>query len=276
MNSIYALAPLSLVVLASLIVLLLDVFLKRENKSYLGFLSILSLLGLGTLCVLFWNKGYGYFKGSLQLDNLALFFIIILAIATLLIILISLKYISLHNTNFGEYYALLLLAFSGMIIMVSSSNLLVIFLGLEVLSMSSYALAGLKSGDHRSAEAALKYFLLGSFASAFLVYGLALLFGAFHTLDIPGLVGRFGEASGNSLMALIGLGLLIIGFGFKIAVVPFHMWTPDVYEGAHTHHGLFQRRSQSGRLRRPDADFLSLLEGRPGFRNRVNNRGNAA
>jgi len=128
----------------------------------------------------------------------------------------------------------LLLALSGMLIMVSSQDLLVIFLGLEVLSMSSYALAGLKRDDPKSTEAALKYFLLGGFASAFLVYGLALLYGVAGSISIPAIIISFQSGDNIGPLAYVGLGLVIIGLGFKIAVIPFHMWTPDVYQGAPT------------------------------------------
>jgi NADH-quinone oxidoreductase subunit N len=127
-----------------------------------------------------------------------------------------------------------LLAFTGLMIMTSSSDLLVIFLGLEVLSVSSYALAGLRRRDGKSGEAAVKYFLLGSFASAFLVLGLAFLFGATRSTFLPEIMVDLGKAAGSSLMGLFGLALVLVGFGFKVAVVPFHMWTPDVYEGAPT------------------------------------------
>ncbi len=234
MNTFAALYPLLSIVVGALVVLLLEVFLKRKNRDYLAFISILFLLNAGRECIRVWNQGYTYFDGNLQLDNLALLLCLILTLATLLVILISMKYLRLQNVNFGEYYALLLFALSGMIIMVSSTDLLIIFLGLEVLSMSSYALAGLKIEDVRSTEAAVKYFLLGSFASAFLVFGLAFLYGAAHSLDIPAIVNFFRADTSLSLMALAGLGFVIIGFGFKIAWVPFHMWTPDVYEGSPT------------------------------------------
>jgi len=227
-----ALAPLLIIVGAALLVLLLDAFLKRENKNYLGSLSLIFVIACGVVGFKFWNRGYSYFNKTLALDNLTLFFFFIFLIAVSFIILISLKYISLQDANYGEYYALLLLALSGMMIMVSSADFLVIFLGLEVLSVSSYALAGLRRKDEKSSEAAIKYFLLGSFASAFLVFGLALLFGTTHSTNIFSITSAI--SSGPELMALIGLGLVIIGFGFKIAVVPFHMWTPDVYEGAPT------------------------------------------
>ncbi len=234
MNSFFALSPLLIIVFASLLVLLLDVFLKKENKNYLAYISLIFLVICGFICIKFWNKNYSYFNGNLILDNLSLFFIFILALATGFVILLSMKYISFQDVNYGEFYALLLLALSGVAIMLSSLDLLIIFLGLEVLSICSYALAGLKRKDKKSSEAAIKYFLLGSFATAFLVYGLALLFGSSHSTNISAIINFFITESDLSTMGLIGLGLVIIGFGFKIAVVPFHMWTPDVYQGAPT------------------------------------------
>jgi NADH-quinone oxidoreductase subunit N len=234
MNSIFALLPILVVVFAALSVLLLDVFLKKENKNYLAYISLIFLVICGFVCIKFWNKSYSYFSGNLFLDNLALFFIFILALAAGFVILLSMKYISFQDVNYGEFYALLLLALSGVAIMLSSRDLLVIFLGLEVLSISSYVLAGLKRKDEKSSEAAIKYFLLGSFATAFLVYGLALLYGSCHSTNISSIINLFITKSDLSVMALTGLGLVIIGFGFKIAVVPFHMWTPDVYQGAPT------------------------------------------
>jgi NADH-quinone oxidoreductase subunit N len=233
MNSLAALFPLLAIVLAAMVILLLEVFLSRENKSYLGFVAIIFLL----VCALFsarsWNQKYSYFRGALELDRLAIFLAVLFCAAMALIVLLTLKYIREQEANHGEIYALLLLALAGMMIMTSSQDLLVIFLGLEVLSISSYALAGLRSKDERSGEAALKYFLLGSLASAFLVLGLAFLFGAAESLAIPSIIRAF-SLTGPSVLGLAGMVLVLIGFAFKIAVVPFHMWTPDVYEGAPT------------------------------------------
>jgi len=234
MNSFGALLPLLILVVGALLVLLLEAFIKRQNKDYLAYLSIIFLIGAFFSCVSLWNKSLKYFGGYLFQDKIALFFSVLLSIATILIILISIKYIALQDVNYGEYYALLLLALSGMFIMVSSQNLLVIFLGLEVLSISSYALAGMKRKDPRSVEAAVKYFLLGSFASAFLVFGIAFLYGSTGATDINLIVAFFQSESAMGLTALCGLGMILIGFGFKIAFVPFHMWTPDVYQGAPT------------------------------------------
>jgi NADH-quinone oxidoreductase subunit N len=234
MNSFLALLPLLIIVFVSLVVLILEVFIKRENREYLAYISLSFLVICAFVCIKFWNKAYYYFNGNLMLDKFSLFFIFILLISTGFVILLSMKYISLQDVNCGEFYALLLLALSGVIIMVSSQDLLVIILGMEVLSISSYALTGLKRKDEQSSEAAVKYFLLGSFATAFLFYGLALLYGTSHSTNISTIIQYFGQETDLSLMALIGLGLIVIGFGFKIAVVPFHMWTPDVYQGAPT------------------------------------------
>lgn len=234
MNTIYALSPVLIVVAGSLLVMLCEAFFKRENRSYLAYISLLVLIANGAVCIKFWNKDYSYFDGNLSLSNLSLFFAIILTVATFLVILISIKYLTLQNANYGEYYALLLFALSGMIIMVSTSDLIVIFLGLEVLSISSYALAGMRREDEKSNEAAVKYFLLGSFASAFLVFGIAMLYGATQATAIPSIVEGLRAGASMGPLGLVGLGLIIVGFGFKVAVVPFHMWTPDVYQGAPT------------------------------------------
>lgn len=234
MNSLAAILPIVSVVLGALAVLLLEVFLKKENKNYLGYMSLVFLGSCAALSIRFWNGAYSYFNKSLYLDNLALFFFLLFSLASGLVILLSLKYIADQEANHGEFYALLLLALSGMMIMASSPDLLVIFLGVEVLSVSSYALAGLRRKDPKSSEAALKYFLLGSFASAFLVLGLAFLYGAARSLVISGIIDYFQADMGGKELGLIGLALVLIGFGFKIALVPFHMWTPDVYEGAPT------------------------------------------
>jgi NADH-quinone oxidoreductase subunit N len=234
MNNVFALGPLLVIVAGALLILLLEAFLHPKSKTSLGYLALLFLILNGALCVAFWNAGYIYFGGSLFLDKLSLVLTLILTVTVCLIVLTSLKYILLQDANYGEFYALLLLALSGMMIMVSTNSLLVIFLGLEVLSVSSYALAGLRREDQKSSEAAVKYFLLGSFASAFFVFGLAMLFGRAGSIEIPAVIEFLRGQAGLDLMALFGLALIIISVGFKIAFVPFHMWTPDVYQGAPT------------------------------------------
>ncbi|MFO7867161.1 MAG: NADH-quinone oxidoreductase subunit N [Candidatus Aminicenantes bacterium] len=232
MNNILATAPTVSLMAGSLIILLLEVFFPRKNKNHLAFTGVVFLIISAAFCILSWGKNYSFFSGYLILDQVSLFFLLILVITTFLVMLISMKYIDHQEMNFGEYYALLLLALTGGVIMVTSKDLVIIFLGLEVLSMSSYALAGLQRNNLKSGEAAVKYFLLGSFASAFLIYGIALLFGASKTTSIPSIMDAV--QTGREITAIIGLGLVLVGFGFKIALVPFHMWTPDVYQGSPT------------------------------------------
>lgn len=234
MNGFGALAPLLIIVGAALVILLLDAFLKKDNKNYLACLSLFFLVVCAVFCLRSWNKDLSYFEGQLRLDNLALFLAFLFLIAVAFVMFIGMKYLTLQNVPGGEFYGLLLLALSGLMIMTSSLNFIVIFLGLEVLSVSSYALAGLKSKDEKSSESAIKYFLMGSFASAFLIFGLALLFGTAHSLEISAILSSFRANFEGQLLGLVGLGLVIIGFAFKISLVPFHMWTPDVYEGAPT------------------------------------------
>jgi NADH-quinone oxidoreductase subunit N len=234
MNSFNALLPLLAVVAGALVILLLEVFIQKERRDYLGYASLVFLAAAAFLAVTSWGKEYSYFQRGLALDDLAVFLTLLFLLAVAFVILLSLKYIRQQDANHGEIFGLLLLALSGLMIMTSSSDLLVIFLGLEVLSVSSYALAGLRRKAEKSGEAALKYFLLGSFASAFLVLGLAFLFGAARSLAVPEIIAHFKAVSGSPALGLVGLALVLVGFGFKIAVVPFHMWTPDVYEGAPT------------------------------------------
>jgi NADH-quinone oxidoreductase subunit N len=234
MNGFAAAAPLLVITGAALAVLLLEAFVNKSNKNYLAILSLIFLSICALFCARSWNAGLAYFNGMLRLDNLSLILIALFLITTAFVILIGMKYFSARALNGGEFYGLLLLALSGLIIMVTSLNLIVIFLGLEVLSVASYALAGLNRRDSKSAEAAIKYFMMGCFAGAFLVFGLALVFGTVRSIDIPDIIAFLGAASGPPVLGLIGLGLIISGFAFKIAIVPFHMWAPDVYEGAPT------------------------------------------
>jgi NADH-quinone oxidoreductase subunit N len=233
-DSWLALLPLVILAGAALLLLMLEAFLKSKEKTYLGYIAAAALVGCGYTFVRFWNKQLSFFKGSLKFDNPSLLFGFLFLLTGLFVILISLKYVSLVLTNIGEFYPLLLFGLAGLVIMATSVNLLVIFLGLEVLSVSSYALAGLRLKEAKSSEAAVKYFLLGSFAGAFFVFGLALLFGASGSVDIPALAQCLAPGSATAWLGLAGLALVLASLAFKIALVPFHMWTPDVYEGAPT------------------------------------------
>jgi NADH-quinone oxidoreductase subunit N len=234
MTTFMALAPLLAVVSGALIVLLAEAFMKRANREPLGYLAAGALFAAGFFTVRSWNQDLSYFGGRLLLDRFALLLIAAFVVIGLLVILMSLEYAARQGLNLGELCGLVLLAVSGLMIMVSSTDWLVVFLGLEVLSVASYALAGLKKTDRASSEAAAKYFLMGSFAGAFFVFGLALLFGTTGSLDFSALLSGGASRSGLAPAAAVGLGLILSALGFKIALAPFHMWAPDVYEGAPT------------------------------------------
>jgi len=223
------LAPLAALVIGTILVLLAEAFLQSENKTPLAVISLATLVIAGIFAGLLWGRGAQAFGGLLRWDDAALFLAFLFLAAGAFAILLGMRFLIQQEMNHGEFYGLMLLAVTGLVIMTATVNLLVVFLGLEVFSVSSYALAGLKRRDERSVESAIKYFLIGSFAGAFIVFGLALLYGGARTLDAPAL-----PAAISSSLALAGLALVICGLAFKIALVPFHMVQPDVYEGAPT------------------------------------------
>ncbi|MCG2721274.1 MAG: NADH-quinone oxidoreductase subunit N, partial [Thermodesulfovibrionales bacterium] len=153
----------------------------------------------------------------------------------ILSILISIKYIAVEKVNYGEYYSLILFSTIGMMIMASAADLIVLYLGLELMALSTYVLAGFIRHSIKSTEAALKYFLLGAFSSAFLLYGISIIYGLTGTTDIKAIAAFITEKGlADNLALLLSISFFIVAFGFKIAAAPFHMWTPDVYEGAPT------------------------------------------
>jgi len=230
--TLVALAPILAVVAGALAALLLEAFLKRKDHSLSATAAVISLLAAGFFIVRSWGLGLGSFGGRILLDPPALLLMAVFAVAGVLIILMSLVYAPARHINLGQLCGLLLLAVAGLMIMVSSTDWLVVFLGLEVLSVASYALTGLRRDDRASSEAAAKYFLMGSFAGAFFVFGLALLFGTSGRLDFASSLSGTGALSGLPIASAFGLALILCALFFKIAIAPFHMWAPDVYEGA--------------------------------------------
>ena len=221
----------------ALIVLMVQAFDKVRGKKYFGYISLIGVVTAISIVFLkpspFDFKSVEYaFNGLWVVDNYCRFFKLIFLLGTGLTILISIKYVENEGVQHGEYFALILFATLGMMIMASGTELMTLFLGLELMSISLYALAGYTRTRMISNEAALKYFLLGSFATGFLLYGMALLYGASGTTSLHGIAVFIAKDHLKTPMPLIGMALLVIGFGFKIAVVPFHMWAPDVYQGA--------------------------------------------
>ena len=173
------------------------------------------------------------FSNMIQVDKYSLFFNVIFLVSTILVVLISMNYLGRQDKRQGEYYLLILLATLGMMLMASGNELIVVFLGLELMSLSLYVLAGYFQRSMASSEAGMKYLLLGAFASGFFLYGIALIYGGAGTTSIPQIASAL-TVDAKSPLLLSGMFLLVVGFGFKVALVPFHQWAPDVYEGAPT------------------------------------------
>jgi NADH-quinone oxidoreductase subunit N len=222
--------PELLMTALALIVLLLDLLIKKKE-----IVALISIAGVALVTLsLFGPKGETFGNMFIS-DGYSTFFKLIFVINVILTILISIKYIAVERVNFGEYYALILFSTIGMMIMASAGDLIVLYLGLELMALSTYVLAGFIRHDIKSNEAALKYFLLGAFSSAFLLYGISIIYGLTGSTDLRWIAAFIGEhgLSGNPSL-LLSVIFLIVAFGFKIAAAPFHMWAPDVYEGAPT------------------------------------------
>ena len=227
-----AIIPMLCVALAGLVVLLAEAFRGRDEKMPIGGLAIIGLIGAGAASILLWNRNATSF-GVVTADNFSLFVNLVLVAVGILTVIFSSQTVERDSIPAGEYYAIMLFAIVGMMLMGQATDLLVIFLALETMSIAVYILTGIRREQQQSTEAAFKYFLLGAFASSFFLYGVAFLYGVTGStnLDRIGSVIAAQSMSGNP-MILLGVGLLIVGFAFKVAAVPFHMWSPDVYEGA--------------------------------------------
>ena len=233
--------PLILIAAGAFLVLALDLFLGARDGEALKYAKSthLMLASCAVLGVVIWAAASAFGTGltrefspehpMFQLDRLASFGIALVSLGTLLSLLLSPYYLKEIGVQHGEYYALILLATSGMVLLVGAVDLVSAFLGIELLSIPIYVLAGFDRRKLRSNESALKYFLSGAFASAILLYGMALVYGATGDTSYAGIREAF---DGTDPLGVIGLGLILVGFTFKISAVPFHQWTPDVYEGA--------------------------------------------
>jgi NADH-quinone oxidoreductase subunit N len=227
--------PLLAIALAAMVVLLVGVRVEDDETDGLGWLTIAALAIAFVLTFAMTGQSATAFSGSIAIDDFAVFFQLAILFAAAVVVLMSLSYANETRLPGAEYYSLILFAALGMMLMASAGDLIIIFLGLETMSISIYVLAGLKRSDPRSNEAAIKYFLLGAFSTGFLLYGIALIYGATGTIKLEPIRVALSHGVGlTSPMLMLGVAMLLIGFGFKIAAVPFHMWTPDVYEGAPT------------------------------------------
>jgi NADH-quinone oxidoreductase subunit N len=224
------------VALTAIAVVLLDLIVDRERRDYLGYVSILGLIIAAVVNCVTWEQGHHAltaFNGSVIMDGFTLFTNLVFLAVGVLVLLLSPDYLHREQINLGEYYVLVLGGICGMMLMGASSSLMTIFLALELFSICLYALAGFARTRERSQEAAVKYFLLSAFASAFLLYGMALTYGETGSTRLSTISTFLSTHSTTSdPILLIGMALMLVGLAFKMAVVPFHVWTPDVYEGS--------------------------------------------
>jgi NADH-quinone oxidoreductase subunit N len=237
-SDLLPLIPFLIVAGWACVLLLIDLFIPKDRKDITAILAALGLVAAFILVILDFGENREAFDGMILQDGFSSFLQIIFLAVGMMAIAQAHDYIQRRNIVKGEYYTLLLFATSGMILMAQAGDLIVVFLAIELLSIPLYILSGFARPESGSEEAAMKYFLLGAFASSFVVYGIALVYGATGTTNILGVFSITQTESilqmglVNTGLLLVGALLILVGLGFKVAAVPFHMWTPDVYHGA--------------------------------------------
>ncbi len=232
--SLHVIAPAAVLAITGFVLMRLDLLPPRGRREHLAFVGLAGVVIALIVTVLLWGSDATGFQGMAVLDNLSLFATLVIGYATGLVLLESIDYLKRRGMESGEFYILVLFAAAGMVIMAGANDLIVVFLGLETMSLALYVLAGFFRTEIQAGEASMKYFLLGAFASGFFLYGIALIYGATASTNLDKIGAAVKAGAGRDPLLLIGFALLLVGFGFKISAVPFHMWTADVYEGAPT------------------------------------------
>lgn len=223
--------PEIIMALIAIIILLADLVIKRKES-----LAFLGIIGAGVAAyTIMMDPPGAAFSGMFISDGYSKFFKLIFMVNVILVTMISVKYIIIEKINLGEYYSLMLFSTLGMMIMASAGDLITLYVGLELMALSTYILTGFIRHNTKSNEAAIKYFLLGAFSSAFLLYGISMIYGLTGTLELKDIADYINKNGlENNKVLLLSMILFVVGFGFKIAAAPFHMWAPDAYEGAPT------------------------------------------
>jgi len=228
------LTPYILLTVWACILLLVDLFIPKSRKGITALLSALGLaVTLGFTLSQIGREGVG-FSGMVVLDGFSTFLNALLLVSGILGVALAYGYVKRMGLERGEYYTLLLFSVTGMMLMAQAADLIIVFIALELLSIPLYVLAAFARTNLRSEEAGMKYFLLGAFATGFVVYGTALVFGATGSTNLAAIVESASNGTSSLMLLTIGAALVLVGLGFKVAAVPFHMWTPDVYQGAPT------------------------------------------
>jgi NADH-quinone oxidoreductase subunit N len=230
-----AILPLLILTGTALVTLFADLWMEGPDREALGWIGLVGLLATAIAAMALWNTKLSAFSNGIAVDRYGLFFTLLFCVASGLTLLMSMGYLEFTDIRTGDYYSLILFSTVGMVLMATATDLIIIFLGLEVMSLAVYVLSGIWREQQRSNEAALKYFLLGAFATGFLLFGIALLYGATGSTTLGPIAAQVAKVGGQEkTLVLAGMALLLVGFGFKVAAAPFHVWTPDVYEGAPT------------------------------------------
>jgi len=235
MTEYAAIIPIVIVSLAGLAAMLAAAIIRPGERMPIAGFGHIGLVGAAVASVLLWDRDAQAF-GVIRADNFSLFINLVLCVVGVLTMILSSEVVERERLPAGEYYALTLFSICGMMMMAAATDLLVIFIALEILSLAVYVLTGLRRASATSAEAAFKYFLLGSFSSAFFLYGVAFTYAVAGSTRLEQIgVALSAQGSGPpQMLTLLAVGLLAVGFAFKVSAVPFHMWTPDAYEGAPT------------------------------------------
>ncbi|RTZ94206.1 MAG: NADH-quinone oxidoreductase subunit N, partial [Deltaproteobacteria bacterium] len=238
MNITQGLAILPLIILAAFAmgILLINVFSKKPKDDLTGYIALTSIIFVFLSLFIYVGRGKVTFGSMISVDVYSIFFYLVFVVIGVLTILSSIEYVKTTGIQSGEYYALILFAMIGMMLMASSTSLIMLFVSLEMMSIPIYILAGFQRNESRSIESSMKYFLLGAFASGFFLYGMSLIYASTGGTSYQAIAEYLAKTERLDLSTLtwLGIGFLCIGFFFKIAAFPFHAWTPDVYEGAPT------------------------------------------
>ncbi len=231
-SDLLRMTPLLAVFAGAMAVMLIEAVVRPTDRWFQAGISGITLMFALGLLVLGPSTGTATaFSGMLRFDAYGTFFNVLLCSGALVVVLLSPDYLQRIGVRVGEYYALLLFALLGMMLLALGNDLMLMFVAVEIMSIAVYVLAAIKRDDSRSVESGFKYFILGAFSSALLLYGIALVYGATGTTSLDG-VQAFVATGEPGALLYTGMGLLLVGFGFKVGAVPFHMWTPDVYQGA--------------------------------------------
>jgi NADH-quinone oxidoreductase subunit N len=230
----WAIAPEIITSLTGVLLMLVDALQKKGERKLNAAVALIGLV-LALLSVFRLGASGSYFGDMVVTDPIRLFFSVTILIVAIIATLLASQFVRDEGLPPGEFFTLLLFGTAGMLMLASAGDLVMVFLGLEIASITTYVMAGYRRYDVRANESSLKYFLLGSFATAFLLYGMALVYGATGTTNIAKIGAAInGGQIGYPELLLVGAAMMLVGFGFKIASAPFHLWTPDVYEGAPT------------------------------------------